>query len=194
MLRKWSLVIMVSVVVLLVSGLFISYQTYAGECKDDDKCKEMKEGECKDMEHNNRHQHKSSEATEKSDELIKQADKMFKEAEKVTDDKDTKMKCHKALAMHCGKMVKTAQELVAQCGELLEGENPDTKKIAELNHQANKLLTKSLEMMQKTCSMMMPAKKETPQKEVWTCPMHPEIKTDKQGKCPKCGMNLEKKK
>lgn len=24
----------------------------------------------------------------------------------------------------------------------------------------------------------------------WTCPMHPEVKSDKQGKCPKCGMNL----
>jgi len=28
---------------------------------------------------------------------------------------------------------------------------------------------------------------------VYTCPMHPEIKTAKPGKCPKCGMNLEKK-
>ena len=27
----------------------------------------------------------------------------------------------------------------------------------------------------------------------WTCPMHPEVVSDKPGKCPKCGMNLEKK-
>jgi hypothetical protein len=27
----------------------------------------------------------------------------------------------------------------------------------------------------------------------YTCPMHPEIKSDKPGKCPKCGMTLEKK-
>jgi len=86
MLRKWSSAIMVLVVILLVSGLFISYQVYAGECKDDDKCKEMKEGECKDMEHNSEHQHKSSEAAEKSDELIKQADEMLKKAEKVKPD------------------------------------------------------------------------------------------------------------
>ena len=25
---------------------------------------------------------------------------------------------------------------------------------------------------------------------VWTCPMHPEVKSDKPGKCPKCGMTL----
>ena len=41
----------------------------------------------------------------------------------------------------------------------------------------------------------MPAKKEqTTTKEIYTCPMHPEVQSDKPGKCPKCGMNLEKKK
>ncbi|CAM3444975.1 Copper oxidase [Flavobacterium longum] len=29
--------------------------------------------------------------------------------------------------------------------------------------------------------------------EVYTCPMHPEVISDKPGKCPKCGMNLVKK-
>ena len=28
---------------------------------------------------------------------------------------------------------------------------------------------------------------------IYTCPMHPEVKEDKPGKCPKCGMKLEKK-
>ncbi|MEA4981389.1 MAG: heavy metal-binding domain-containing protein [Paludibacter sp.] len=27
----------------------------------------------------------------------------------------------------------------------------------------------------------------------YTCPMHPEVITDKPGQCPKCGMDLEKK-
>lgn len=27
--------------------------------------------------------------------------------------------------------------------------------------------------------------------DIYTCPMHPEIKQDNPGKCPKCGMNLE---
>ncbi|MDI1355995.1 MAG: heavy metal-binding domain-containing protein [bacterium] len=27
----------------------------------------------------------------------------------------------------------------------------------------------------------------------YTCPMHPEVVSDKPGQCPKCGMDLEKK-
>ena len=30
-------------------------------------------------------------------------------------------------------------------------------------------------------------------KAVYTCPMHPEVQKPEPGKCPKCGMNLEKK-
>ncbi len=33
-------------------------------------------------------------------------------------------------------------------------------------------------------------KKDTAVKVVYTCSMHSEIKQDKAGKCPKCGMNL----
>lgn len=41
----------------------------------------------------------------------------------------------------------------------------------------------------------MPAMKEqTTTKEIYTCPMHPEVQSDKPGKCPKCGMTLVKKK
>ncbi|MCY7409377.1 MAG: hypothetical protein LH473_03830 [Chitinophagales bacterium] len=29
--------------------------------------------------------------------------------------------------------------------------------------------------------------------ETYTCPMHPEVNSDKPGKCPKCGMELVKK-
>ena len=30
-------------------------------------------------------------------------------------------------------------------------------------------------------------------KVIYTCPMHPEIKKERPGTCPKCGMKLEKK-
>jgi multidrug efflux pump subunit AcrA (membrane-fusion protein) len=33
-----------------------------------------------------------------------------------------------------------------------------------------------------------------PAKVVYTCPMHPEVTSDKPGKCPKCGMDLVPKK
>lgn len=35
---------------------------------------------------------------------------------------------------------------------------------------------------------------DTTAKFLYTCPMHPEVITDKAGKCPKCGMDLVKKK
>jgi hypothetical protein len=38
------------------------------------------------------------------------------------------------------------------------------------------------------------SKSDSTGKYVYTCPMHPEIITDKPGKCPKCGMTLVKKK
>ena len=35
--------------------------------------------------------------------------------------------------------------------------------------------------------------KNADMQDIYTCPMHPEVQSDKPGKCPKCGMNLEKK-
>ena len=32
--------------------------------------------------------------------------------------------------------------------------------------------------------------KNTTAAKTYTCPMHPEVTSDKPGKCPKCGMNL----
>jgi len=29
-------------------------------------------------------------------------------------------------------------------------------------------------------------------KEIYTCPMHPEVVSDKEGSCPRCGMDLVK--
>ncbi len=49
------------------------------------------------------------------------------------------------------------------------------------------------------CSMMNKSMKSSKMKKsksmavVYTCPMHPEVSLDKDGKCPKCGMDLVKK-
>lgn len=48
------------------------------------------------------------------------------------------------------------------------------------------------------CSSDTPKEKAIAPKEVakvqYTCPMHPEVVTDKPGNCPKCGMALVEKK
>jgi len=41
---------------------------------------------------------------------------------------------------------------------------------------------------------MQESKTDTTAKFVYTCTMHPEVISDKPGKCPKCGMDLVKKK
>ncbi len=33
---------------------------------------------------------------------------------------------------------------------------------------------------------------KTAEKEIYTCSMHPEVRSDKPGDCPKCGMHLVK--
>lgn len=38
-----------------------------------------------------------------------------------------------------------------------------------------------------------PAPAAQPKAAVYTCPMHPEIQQSTPGRCPKCGMELEKK-
>jgi hypothetical protein len=43
-------------------------------------------------------------------------------------------------------------------------------------------------------AMAAAAQSTTAQEPVYTCPMHPEVKSDKPGKCPKCGMDLVVKK
>ena len=45
----------------------------------------------------------------------------------------------------------------------------------------------------KTLSDTMKTQKVKPAKVQYTCTMHPEVLSDKPGKCPKCGMTLVKK-
>ena len=57
------------------------------------------------------------------------------------------------------------------------------------------LITVSFAGFAQTGNSKMPvAKSDTAQQPKYTCPMHPEVMSDKPGKCPKCGMDLVKAK
>jgi hypothetical protein len=55
------------------------------------------------------------------------------------------------------------------------------------------LVTVSFASAQSTNHIQPKSKTDTATKAVYTCPMHPEVISDKPGKCPKCGMTLVKK-
>jgi len=63
----------------------------------------------------------------------------------------------------------------------------------------------TMQHMQYTCTMHPEVASDKPgkcpkcgmvlvAKKMYTCPMHPEVVSDKAGKCPKCGMDLVEKK
>ncbi len=64
---------------------------------------------------------------------------------------------------------------------------PDKKALAdEMKKTADQMKKTSDAMKQKSDEMK-------PRATTYTCPMHPQIKSDKPGKCPICGMTLKKK-
>ena len=69
-----------------------------------------------------------------------------------------------------------------QHGEMQHGAGEPEKKAA-----ADEIKKTSDAMKQKSNQMK-------PDATIYTCPMHPQIKADKPGKCPICGMTLVKKK
>jgi Cu(I)/Ag(I) efflux system membrane fusion protein len=58
------------------------------------------------------------------------------------------------------------------------------------------IITISMVIVFSSCSDSAPknsvSESNTNEKATYTCTMHPEIKRDKPGKCPKCGMELVK--
>jgi hypothetical protein len=100
--------------------------------------------------------------------------------------------CNYGLKTEDGKLwsvLKTAQSkkllLEKNAGKTVEvsGKKYETAQYIEV--KSFKIIEEKKELEQKPV--------ETPEKAVYTCSMHPEVKSDKPGDCPKCGMKLIKK-
>ena len=121
--------------------------------------------------------------------LIKQADKLLKEVDKTKD--------VKPLMTHCQDMMSKSLAMMAECNRALKEEKPDMAKLAGMVETSNNLMKKSSELSDKCLSLMPKPEKveETDQaKTLYVCPMGCIEPQAEPGKCPKCGMNLEKKK
>ena len=120
---------------------------------------------------------------ERSTSLLKESDRLMADAEKAKD-RDAMKKCIVSMTGHCKEMIEHAGALVAASEQ-----NED----AMLLDHCAKLLKKSAAMVEKCKVFSEKLAKESPSAGEYSCPMHPDVKSDKPGKCPKCGMNLVKK-
>jgi hypothetical protein len=126
-----------------------------------------------------------------TDQLIKQADALLEKSKK---DKNPSTECRKELMSLAYQMIQSAQKMTAQCNDLLKEKQPDTAKALDLTAQSNALLNKSIELLSQGCPMLSSDKKDMTPKDQYICPMGCIDPVDKPGKCPKCKMNLVKKK
>src|SRR6266513_2746703 len=80
--------------------------------------------------------------------------------------------------MQHGGMQEMQHEPVAQ---------PEKKAVADEMKKTSDEMRKTSDAMKQKSDEMKPGAT------IYTCPMHPQIKSDKPGKCPICGMTLKKK-
>jgi hypothetical protein len=76
------------------------------------------------------------------------------------------------------------------------GESSEHSQTTTTSQSTEKQATGSMEALsseQGASTPVAPTPAKLTVKEKYTCPMHPEVMKTKAGKCPKCGMNLEKK-
>lgn len=172
---------------LIIGGVMFSRHLYAGDGTAVSGNEKMEQSK-------NQSEGKNAEKTVSFDQLIKQADEWLVRLEKVKNDKTLKEQCQKEIMALSYKMIQSARGMVAMCSAMLKEAKPDIQKITDLANQSDELLRKSLEMMPQGCIIVGADKKDTASKDQYVCPMGCVPPTDKPGKCPECGMNLEKKK
>lgn len=91
--------------------------------------------------------------------------------------------------------LKTEVKLIARLASMLDeaGDSGNAAKVKSLSLRLDKELKKIEALYPSGTLMSAGASKDNPAV-VYTCPMHPDVTSDKPGKCPKCGMDLVVKK
>lgn len=91
--------------------------------------------------------------------------------------------------------LKTEGKLIARLASMLDeaGDSSDAAKAKTLSLRLDKEL-KKIEALYPSGTLMSAAASKDNPATVYTCSMHPEVISDKSGKCPKCGMDLVEKK
>ncbi|MEW6027005.1 MAG: hypothetical protein AB1599_06915 [Planctomycetota bacterium] len=182
--NKWKIVAGgLLVFVVLTAGIYIYAESCGGHDKTSGSGKSCSSGDKCD------HSAGKGKAAKTPGNLIKEADKLLKEVDKTKD--------VKPLMTHCQEMMSKSLTMVAECNRMLKGEKPDMAKLAGTVDTANKLMAKSTELADKCLSLMPKPEKveengET--KTLYVCPMGCVEPQAEPGRCPKCEMNLEKKK
>lgn len=105
------------------------------------------------------------------------------------------MKGGKMMVMKDGKMMAMDKEMTMKNGTTCMTNGECTLK------DGKKMMMKEgdcMEMSGKMCNDKMKAMSKNKNSKkagamIYSCPMHPEVKSDKAGKCSKCGMDLKKK-
>ncbi len=180
MVNRWKIVVGLITLILLGVGVYFVSDIYATSCHKEGG------GGCKHGEggHGEQPSDKVKEDANTPEALLKKADKLLKEAAKT--------KNVASLMKHCEQMLNKAGEIMADCNKVTEGPGWFDSQSVDT---ATNLMMKCVEITAKSQSLIPKDQKKTIQENaVYTCSMHPEIMMDKPGRCPKCGMNLEKRK
>ena len=90
--------------------------------------------------------------------------------------------------------LKTEGKLIARLASMLDeaGDSGDSTKAKSLSARLDKEL-KKIEALYPSGTLMSAGASKDSSAAIYACSMHPEVTSDKPGKCPKCGMDLVKK-
>ena len=110
--------------------------------------------------------------------------------------------CKMNMSEHCQMMSSEMGELEEHFNKMMKMDNMKAlKKEMAKHHEMMSSMHEKMSEHQKTCKHMMSMMQSRDidmapamgkMAEGYTCPMHPKVESNQPGKCPECGMNLEK--